>query len=93
MVCHISKDEDVEAAEPTIGRTFMWSEENGEIPGGEGETPAVIVEEYREEQRRGGIIRARNDRQVQIFHPQAGFLLTSCTIPPANAAFVASIPT
>ena len=31
---HISREEDPEAAEPIIGRTFMWAAENGEIPGG-----------------------------------------------------------
>lgn len=79
MVAHISHDEDVEAAEPTIGRTFMWNEENGEIPGGDGEPPAVITEEYREEARRGGTIRARNDRQIKVFHHEAGYLITGCT--------------
>ena len=93
MVCHISRDEDVEAAEPTIGRTFMWNEENGDIPGADGEPPAVIIEEYREEQRRGGTIRARNDREVQIFHKEAGFLLTGVAVAQGNAAFTASVAT
>ena len=77
MVAHISNDEDVEAAEPTIGRTFMWTEENGEIPGAEGEEIGCIIEEYREEQRRGGTIRARNDYQAQIFHSDCGQLITA----------------
>jgi hypothetical protein len=79
MVCAISDSMDVEAPEPTIGRTFMFTDENAEIPAGDDDTPGVIVEEYREEQRRGGTIRARNDRQVQIFHPQAGYLITGVT--------------
>ena len=82
MVAHISRDEDVEAAEPTIGRTFMWSEENGQIPGAEGEEIGVIIEEYREEQRRGGTIRARNDYQAQIFHAAAGYLITGVAVLP-----------
>jgi hypothetical protein len=83
MVCHISQEEDAEAAEPTIGRTFMWSAENGELPGAEGDSIGCIVEEYREEQRRGGTIRARNDRQIQVFHPEAGYLITDCTVLPS----------
>lgn len=79
MVCHVSKEIDVETPEPTIGRTFMWTDENAQIPGGEDSTPGVIVEEYREENRRGGTIRARNDRQVKIFHPEAGTLITAVT--------------
>ena len=79
MVCHIGENEDVEAPEPTIGRTFMWTEENAEIPAASDDVPGVIVEEYREENRRGGTIRARNDRQVQIFHPAAGYLITGVT--------------
>jgi len=79
MVCHVGETDDVEAPEPCIGRTFMWTAENAEIPGGEDETPGVIVEEYREENRRGGTIRARNDRQIKIFHPEAGYLLTGVT--------------
>jgi hypothetical protein len=91
MVAHISREEDVAAAEPTIGRTFMFSEENAALPGGDSEEPvAVIVEEYREEARRGGTIRARADWQTQVFHPQAGFLLTDVAIPSNSDAFVAS---
>jgi hypothetical protein len=84
MVCHVSDNEDYEAPEPTIGRTFMWTAENGSIPGSEGEEVGVIVEEYREEGRRGGVIRARNDRQVKIFHKEAGFLITGVAALPAG---------
>jgi hypothetical protein len=79
LVCHISDESDVEAPEPTIGRTFMWTQENAEIPGAADDTPGVIVEEYREENRRGGTIRARNDRQVKIIHAAAGYLITGVT--------------
>jgi hypothetical protein len=79
MVCHVAESDDVEAPEPCIGRTFMWTDENAEIPTGDEGAPGLIVEEYREENRRGGTIRARNDRQIQIFHPQAGYLITGVT--------------
>ena len=47
--------------------------------GAEGEDLGVIVEEYREESRRGGVIRARGDYQLKILHPQAGHLLQGVT--------------
>ncbi len=76
MVCHINPDNDLESASPTIGRTVMWTEENGPIPGASDPEPGVIIEEYREERRRGGVIRARHDRQIKILHAESGHLLT-----------------
>jgi len=60
--------------EPCIGRTFMWSGDGPGAPGSDEEI-AVVVEEYREEARRGGIIRARNDRDLVIMYPQCGHLI------------------
>ena len=84
MVCHVNDDGmsgDIDQAVPNVGRTFMWQSpsENVSIPGAEGEEPGVIVEEYREENRRGGVVRARHDRQVKIIHKEAGHLLTAVT--------------
>ena len=79
MVCHINTSDDLEDPEPTIGRTIMWTEENGPIPGGGDGEMGVIMEEYREEQRRGGAIRARADYQVKILHAEAGHLITGVT--------------
>jgi hypothetical protein len=81
MVCKTADegDEDLESATPSIGRTVCWTEENAGIPGVDAQELAVIVEEYREEQRRGGVIRARHDRQIKILHPKAGHLLTNVT--------------
>lgn len=77
MVCRVAEaGSDLEDHNPCIGRTIMWQEENGAIPGAEGDEMAVLVEEYREENRRGGIIRARNDRVFKILHAEAGHLLT-----------------
>lgn len=80
MVCNILASDDLEDPEPTIGRVPMWNEDNAQIPGIDNDgTPDLIMEEYREEDRRGGIIRARMDRQVKIFHKEVGHLLTGVT--------------
>jgi len=79
MVAHINDSGDIEDPEPTVGRTIMWNEENASIPGSDDQEIAVIMEEYREESRRGGVIRARNDRQVKILHAEAGHLLQVVT--------------
>ena len=73
MVARVATTDD--PREPCIGRTFMWA---GDGPGapGTGEEIAVLVEEYREESRRGSVIRARNDRDLVLMYPQAGSLIT-----------------
>ena len=76
MVCHVNDSMDLEDPDPTIGRTIMFTDENAAIPGGDDGAINVIVEEYREEKIRGSVLRARNDRQVKILHPEAGHLLT-----------------
>lgn len=82
MVCHVrddGMDGDLESMEPCIGRTIFASEGNASIPGaGDGEE-SLIMEEYREENRRGGIIRARNKRHVKVLHAEAGHLITGVT--------------
>lgn len=82
MVCHVSDDGmqgDLESIEPCIGRTIFSTTGGQSVPGlGDGED-ALITEEYREESRRGGVIRARNKRHVKIIHPEAGHLLTAVT--------------
>lgn len=77
LLCRIYDGPDLEAPEPFLGRTIMWSEEAGPLPGADGEGMGVLVEEYREEQRRGGVIRARTDYVIKRFHKPAGFLLTN----------------
>lgn len=79
MVAHVNTTEDLEDPEPSIGRTIMFNEENAGIPGGDDGPINVIIEEYREEQTRQSVLRARNDRQVKILHPEAGHLLTAVT--------------
>jgi hypothetical protein len=62
--------------EPCFARNFIWT---GDGPGAAGtdEELAVVVEEYREEKVRGSVIRARNDRQIVVMYPQAGYLITN----------------
>ena len=62
--------------EVCVGRTFMFSEDG---PGsvGNDEELAIVVEEYREEKVRGGIIRARNDRDVVVMYAKAAHLLSN----------------
>jgi len=79
LLCRIYDGPDIEAPEPFLGRTIMWSEEMGPLPGAMGEGMGVLVEEYREEQRRGGVIRGRTDYQVKRFHKPAGLLLQGVT--------------
>lgn len=61
--------------EPCVGRTFMWDEENAGT--GSDTELALIVEEYREEQVRGSVIRARNDRDIVIMYKEAAHLLSN----------------
>lgn len=83
LVCHINDDGmdgDLESPRPNIGRT-IWSTKDGHsLPGsmsdGEG---SLIIEEYREEDSRGGILRFRNKREVKQLHTAAGFLITAVT--------------
>lgn len=76
MVARVAETED--PREPCIGRTFMWSEDGASAPGTDEEI-AVTVEEYREETRRGGVIRARTNYDLVIMHEEAGHLLSNVT--------------
>ena len=82
MVCHINPDGmqgDLEAPLPNLGRSIFSTSGNDSVPGvGDGEE-SLIIEEYREESRRGGIIRARNKRHAKLIHTAAGHLLTAVT--------------
>jgi hypothetical protein len=73
MLARVAETEDPQ--EPCIGRTFIWTGDGPGAPGTDEEL-AVIIEEYREERLRGSVIRARNDRQIVMMYPQAGYLLT-----------------
>lgn len=62
--------------EPCLGRTFMWSGDGPGAPGTDEEI-AIIMEEYREENRRGSVLRARTDYDLVVMYPQCGHLLSN----------------
>lgn len=64
--------------EPCVGRTFIWTGDGPGMPGSDTEL-AVLMEEYREENRRGSVIRARNDRDIVIMYAEAAHLLSNVT--------------
>ncbi len=73
-------DGDLEDPRPQLGRT-LFSTKNGEpLPGSNDSAEgSLIMEEYREENVRGGILRARNKRQVKTLQVGCGCLLTNVT--------------
>ncbi|MCX7424410.1 MAG: hypothetical protein NTW96_02040 [Planctomycetia bacterium] len=71
MLCRAAVTDD--PAEPCIGRTLLWSQENAGL--GNAQELAVITEEYREEARRGAVIRARCDYTIKLLHKECGHLL------------------
>jgi len=83
MLCVVNNDGpggDLESIQPQIGRTLFSSKNNEPIPGDDSDgLGSLIVEEYREEQRRGSVIRPRNKRQIKILHAAAGHLINTVT--------------
>lgn len=82
-VGHVNDDGmegDLEDPIPSIGRTIFATTDGNSVPGGMGDgSDAVIVEEYREENRRGGVLRARHKRHVKELHESAGHIITGVT--------------
>lgn len=76
MVARVAVTDDPQ--EPCVGRTFLWSEDGPGAPGSDEEL-AVLVEEYREENVRGSVIRARNDRDIVVMYKEAAHLLSNVT--------------
>lgn len=74
MVARVAVTDDPQ--EPCIGRTFLWDGDGPGAPGSDEEL-AVIVEEYREESVRGGVIRARLNRDLVVMYAAAGHLLSN----------------
>ena len=83
LVCRVMDDGmqgDLEAPEAHVGRTIFSTKNSEPLPGAEGDgSESLIVEEYREEARRGGVVRARNKRQVKDLHAEAGHIITGVT--------------
>lgn len=78
MVCRIDDTPTLENVTPSIGKTVVFGEQ-GPTPGSMDSTIGVVFEEYREEARRGSVLRARTNYQVLIQYPQAGHLITGVT--------------
>lgn len=80
MLLHVNDDGmdgDLEDPVPSVGRTlFSRDEEGGQVPGAMDGEESLIIEEYREENRRGGVIRGRGKRGIKLLHQEAGELLT-----------------
>jgi len=66
--------------ETCIGRTFLWTGD-GTATWGEDQL-GVIVEEYREENVRSSVLRARHWRGLKIVNAEAGQLLSGVLTPP-----------
>ena len=67
MVCKIAETSDIE--EPCIARTFHWGED--------GSTIGATVESYRDEARRGEVIRCRMQTDEKVLYTECGHLLTN----------------
>lgn len=76
IVCCTHTSPDLESPGPRVGATIMWSEENGSIPGSQETEIGVLVEEYRQEGIRGSVLRARNNYQIKVLHPETAYILT-----------------
>ncbi len=72
MVCRVAETDDF--SEPCIGRTFMFADDGP--TGSRDDELAILVEEYREEGRRGSILRARTYWDARVILPEAGHLIT-----------------
>lgn len=80
MVFHHSpNDTDLEDPVPTLGKTIFHQPQVAQIPGMDDDgSGAIIVEEYREEQRRGGVLRFRFAYHQKLLLVNVGHLLTGC---------------
>lgn len=67
LVARVAETNDIE--EPCLGRTFHWSEDGSDI--------GCTMESYREESKRGDVVRARYDVGEKLILPEAGQLITS----------------
>lgn len=75
MVCRIAETDDPQ--EPCVGRTFLFSGDGPGAPGDDSGVLALIMEEYREESKRGSVLRARNNRDIVIMYAEAGHMLSN----------------
>lgn len=57
--------------EPCVARTFIWTEDGANADG------SVVFESYRSDERRGRVVRGRQESQVKVIYDKLGFILTS----------------
>lgn len=69
FVCRIAESNDIE--EPCLGRTFHWTDDGSQVLG--------TIETYRDESRRGDIVRVRHQTHEKILYTECGFLLGNIT--------------
>lgn len=83
MLCHVQDDGlsgDLENPMPQIGRTIFSTKNDEPLPGqNDAGLGSLIMDEYREENVRGSVLRPRNKRQVKILHKETGHLLQGIT--------------
>lgn len=65
----IAETDDIK--EPCVARTFIWTEDGANADG------SVVFESYRDESRRGRVIRGRQESQVKVIYDKLGFILTA----------------
>jgi hypothetical protein len=77
MVAKVAETND--PMEPCLGHTFTWNGDGAPAGPGSDQELAVLVEEYRSENNRGTVYRARNDRGIKIMYKEAAHLLSNVT--------------
>lgn len=66
LACSVATTNNIK--EPCFGRTFHWAKDGSSI--------GITVEEYREEQSRGNVIRGRHHVGEKLMYPETGFIIT-----------------
>jgi hypothetical protein len=83
LLCVVKDDGlygDLESPEPQVGRTIFTTKNDDPLPGqGDAGLGSLIMDEYREENVRGSVLRPRNKRQVKTLHTECGYLITAVT--------------
>lgn len=83
MLCVTNDDGlngDLENPKPCIGRTIFTNKNGEPLPGSDDAgLGSLIMDEYREENVRGSVLRPRNKRQIKVLHAKAGHLLQGVT--------------
>lgn len=70
MLCHSTLNPDDNIKQPSLGRTFLWTQDSPEL---------LVAEEYREEEIRSNVVRVRHTVDEKIILPEAGYLMDNIT--------------